>query len=71
MKRSRSIPLVGLLAVTLLCGGASAAETILTDGDFAGSSMAEVIENSTGKLSDEDIAAIATYLRSVPAIRNK
>lgn len=41
------------------------------DGDFAGSSMAEVIEHSTGKLSGEDRAAIAAYLRSVPAIRHK
>ena len=41
------------------------------DGDFAGSSMAEVIDHSTGKLSAEDRAAIAAYLRSVPAIRHK
>jgi mono/diheme cytochrome c family protein len=41
------------------------------DGDFAGSAMAEVIDHSTGKLSDEDLAAIAKYLRSVPAIRRK
>ena len=41
------------------------------DGDFAGSSMAEVIDHSTGKLSAADRAAIATYLRSVPAIRHK
>ena len=41
------------------------------DGDFAGSSMAEVIDHSTGKLSAEDRTAITAYLRSVPAIRNK
>ncbi len=41
------------------------------DGDFAGSSMAEVIDRSTGKLSDADRAAIVTYLRSVPAIRHQ
>lgn len=41
------------------------------DGDFAGSSMAEVVDQSTGKLSDADVAAIVTYLRSVPAIRHK
>lgn len=41
------------------------------DGDFAGSSMADVIAHSTGKLSDRDRAAIATYLRSVPAILHK
>ena len=41
------------------------------DGDFAGSSMAEVIDHSTGKLSAEDRAAITAYLRSIPAIRHK
>jgi len=41
------------------------------DGDFAGSSMAEVIEHSTGKLSNEDRTAITAYLRSIPAIRHK
>lgn len=41
------------------------------DGDFAGSSMAEVIVHSTGKLSAEDRAAIAAYLRALPAIRRK
>ena len=34
------------------------------DGDFAGSAMAEVVENSTANLSDEDLEAIAYYLRS-------
>ncbi len=28
--------------------------------------MAEVVENSTSKLTDEDLAAIATYLKSLP-----
>jgi len=36
------------------------------DGDFAGGAMAEVIEYTTSKLTDEDRAAIATYLRSLP-----
>jgi len=43
---------------------------MLPDGDFAGSSMAEVIEN-LGKLTAEDRKAIITYIRSVPAIDNK
>jgi mono/diheme cytochrome c family protein len=40
-------------------------------GDVAGSLMAEVIEYSTGKLTDEDIAAIVEYVRSLPPVRNK
>ena len=36
------------------------------EGDFAGSAMAEVIENTTGKLTPEDRKAIAVYLRSLP-----
>ena len=40
------------------------------DGDFAGASMAEIIDHSTSKLSTGDRAAIAAYLRSVPAIRS-
>jgi mono/diheme cytochrome c family protein len=38
---------------------------LLPDGDFAGSSMSDVIEDNTGKLTDEDRRAIATYLRSL------
>ncbi len=41
------------------------------DGDFAGSSMAEVIDRSTSRLSAADRAAITVYLRSVPAIRRE
>ena len=41
------------------------------DGDFAGSLMADVIEHATGKLSEEDIAAIVTYLRAIKPIENK
>ena len=40
-----------------------------SDGDFADASMAEIIDHPTGKLSAGDRAAIARYLRSVPAIR--
>jgi mono/diheme cytochrome c family protein len=41
------------------------------DGDFAGSSMADVVEHSTSKLTDADRAAIAAYLRSVRPIRHR
>ena len=39
---------------------------MLPDGDFAGSSMVDVIEDNTRKLTREDRLAIATYLKSVP-----
>lgn len=37
-------------------------------GDVAGGAMAEVIRESTGELTAEDRAAIATYLKSLPAL---
>ncbi len=40
----------------------------LPDGDFAGGAMTDVIEESSSHLSDEDRAAIAAYLRSLPPI---
>ncbi len=40
------------------------------DADFVGSSMGEVIENTTGKLTSEDRAAMIAYLRSLPPIRH-
>ena len=40
------------------------------DGDFAGSLMADVIENSTARLTDGDLAAIAAYLKSLEPVRN-
>jgi mono/diheme cytochrome c family protein len=39
---------------------------MLPDGDFAGSSMVDVIEENTSKLTREDRLAIAAYLKSVP-----
>ena len=39
---------------------------MLPDGDFVGSEMAKVVNNATSKLPDEDIAAIATFLKSLP-----
>ena len=42
---------------------------MLPDGDFLGQQMAEVVRNSTGKLPKEDVEAIATYIKSLPARR--
>ncbi|HEX2113950.1 MAG TPA: cytochrome c [Alphaproteobacteria bacterium] len=41
------------------------------DGDFVGGSMGEVVRNTTGKLSDEDIRAVVAYLKTLPPIDNK
>jgi len=41
------------------------------DGDSFGGLMAEVVENGTGKLTDDDRAAMAAYLKSLPAIAHK
>ena len=43
---------------------------LLPDGDVAGGLMADVIDESTSHLSDEDLEAVATYLRTVPAQKN-
>jgi mono/diheme cytochrome c family protein len=43
----------------------------LPDGDFVGDTMSEVVENSTEKLTPDDIAAIITYLKSLPPIFHK
>ena len=39
---------------------------MLPDGDFTGSSMVDVIEDNTSKLTREDRLAIASYLKSLP-----
>jgi len=39
---------------------------LLPDGDVAGGAMAEVVRNSTSKLTAEDRAAIAAYLKAIP-----
>ena len=44
---------------------------ITPDGDFAGGAMTEVILHGTGKLTDEDLKAMAVYLKSVPPVANK
>ena len=44
------------------------------DGDVAGSLMGEVIQGTTAgykDLTESDRLAIAQYLKSIPAIRNK
>lgn len=38
---------------------------ITPDGDFLGDSMGEVITNSTSQLTEDDLAAIAKYLKSL------
>ncbi|MBP2301264.1 cytochrome c [Azospirillum picis] len=44
-------------------------ETGLTpEGDVVGGAMGEVVRNSTSKLTAEDRAAIAAYLKTVPAV---
>lgn len=51
------------------------AELILTgnkpDGDYVQGLMAEVIEAGYHKMTREDALAIADYLKSIPAIKNK
>ena len=39
---------------------------LLPDGDFVGGAMVEVVENSTSKLSKDDLRAIAVYLKALP-----
>ena len=41
---------------------------MLPDGDFTGSSMADVVEDNTSHLTGADRKAIATYLRSLPPV---
>ncbi len=44
-------------------------ETGMTPGgDFAGDTMAELIDNSTSRLTGDDRRAITVYLRSLPAV---
>lgn len=41
------------------------------DGDFVGSSMAEVVRNTTSKLNDGDVRAVVAFLKALPPVRNK
>ncbi|MDH3989448.1 MAG: cytochrome c [Gammaproteobacteria bacterium] len=43
---------------------------MLPDGDFTGSSMVDVIEDNTSKLTREDRLAIAAYIKSLPALES-
>jgi len=42
----------------------------LPDGDFSGSLMAEVIDDGTRYLTDDDLKSVALYLRSLPPVVN-
>ena len=41
------------------------------DGDYAGDAMAEIIDNSTSHLTQDDRRAIAVYIKSQPAVETK
>ena len=41
------------------------------DGDDAQGLMSELIEHGYGKLSQQDLDAVAAYLKTVPAIENR
>ena len=41
---------------------------MLPDGDFTGGAMGDVIEDNTSRLTREDRLAIATYIKSLPAL---
>ncbi len=41
------------------------------DGDVASETMGEVVRNTTGQLTPEDLAAMVAYLRSIPAVADE
>ena len=41
------------------------------DGDTLARSMAEVVENVTSKLTKEDVAAVAAYLKAIPPVKHR
>ncbi len=41
---------------------------MLPDGDFVGSEMGEVVDGSTSRLTDADLAAVIGYIRSLPPV---
>ena len=43
----------------------------MPDFDNVQGSMEEVIDHSLSKLTEDDLAAIAAYLKSIPPINNK
>ena len=44
---------------------------MMPDGDVVSGSMAEVVQESTRRYTDEDIAALIAWLRAIPAIENR
>lgn len=44
---------------------------IMPEGDSLGAAMAEVVENSTSKMRDDDLTAIAVYLKSLPPVASR
>ena len=44
---------------------------LLPDGDTVGGAMTDVVNHGTSHLNDADLKAMAVYLKSLPAIRNK
>ena len=40
------------------------------EGDFVGGSMTEVVENTTGRLSESDLRAVIAYLRGLPPVHH-
>lgn len=40
------------------------------DGDFVGGEMAEVVRNTTSKLTDSDLQAMIAYLRAIPPVHH-
>lgn len=44
---------------------------IMPEGDSLGAAMAEVVENSTSQLRDDDLTAIAVYLKSLPPVESR
>ena len=44
---------------------------MLPDGDFVGGGMTDVVNHGTSHLSDDDLKAMAVYLKSVKPVRNK
>lgn len=40
------------------------------DGDVASETMGEVVRNTTGQLTPQDLAAMVAYLRSIPPVAN-
>ena len=43
---------------------------MLPDGDFVGSEMGEVVDQTTSRLNGADIKAMIRYLRSLPPVDN-